>query len=60
MNTKLIKLAKQIYWNNKVMSAWRLCLPVLNVWTHSIQIFTLQTVIIWKRYALKQNSFDTQ
>ena len=25
-----------IYWNNKVMSAWRLCLPVLNVWTHFI------------------------
>ena len=36
----------QLYWNYKVVSAWRLCLPVPNVWTHFIQIFTLQTLII--------------
>ena len=35
-----------IYWNNKVMSAWRLRLPFPNAWTHFIQIFTLPTVII--------------
>ena len=44
LNTNLLNY--QIYWNNKIMSAWRLYLPVSNVWTNSIQIFTLQTVII--------------
>ena len=31
-----------IYWNNKVMSAWRLCLPVPNAWTHFIQFLHYQ------------------
>ena len=40
-----IKVNGYIYWNNKVMSAWRWCLPVLNVWTHFIHLRDIHLII---------------